>query len=107
MDVASAALIILVVGGSVAVIVLAGVVLARSRRAETVRLFGRVVRRPVLWASAAVCCGVAGLLFEAREFMSRSWQEPTRNLLGVLMLAFFFLRFAHFLSQWNAQRCQR
>ena len=39
--------------------------------------------------------------------MSRSWQEPTRNLLGVLMLAFFFLRFAHFLSQWNAQRCQR
>ncbi|MEH0937658.1 hypothetical protein [Micromonospora psammae] len=106
MDVSQAVMVALVVGGSVAVIVLAGVVLVRSRRPETARLFGRVVHRPRLWASAAVCCGAAGLLFEAREFMPRSWQESTHNLLGVLMLAFFVLFPAHLVSQWSAQRRQ-
>ncbi|MET8367854.1 hypothetical protein ABZU53_30450 [Micromonospora sp. NPDC005194] len=106
MDVAQAVMIALVVGGSVAVIVLAGVVLVRSRRAETARLFGRVVHRPRLWASAVVCCGLAGLLFEAQALMPRSWQESAHNLLGVLMLAYFVLFFAHLLSQWSAQRRQ-
>ncbi|MEV1289287.1 hypothetical protein [Micromonospora sp. NPDC049679] len=106
MDVSWAVMIALVVGGSGAVIVLAGVVFVRSRRTETARLFGRVVHRPRLWASAAACCGAAGLLFEAREIMPRSWQESTHNLLGVLMLAFIVLLSAHLVSQWSAQRRQ-
>jgi hypothetical protein len=84
----------LIIGGSVAVMVLAAIVLTRSRRAAAVTLFGRVVPRPRLWAAAAVCCGVAGLLFEARQIMPGGWQQMSLNILGVVFSTFIVLHFA-------------
>jgi hypothetical protein len=96
---------ILLAGALVALIVHAVVVFVRYRRTGTVTVFRRAVHRPWLWASAAVCGGVAGLFFLARErLMPSSWQKPTLNILGVMELAFFVLLFTHLFSQWRAQR---
>ncbi|MDG4827267.1 hypothetical protein O7635_35935 [Asanoa sp. WMMD1127] len=103
-DAASLVLMFVVISGSTALIVLAAVVLARSRRGGTARLFGRAVYRPRLWASGATCGGVAGLLFEARELMPGSWQRPSLSILGVLQLAFFGLLFTYLFLQWRADR---
>ncbi|MFD0742707.1 hypothetical protein ACFQ1L_13530 [Phytohabitans flavus] len=106
-EMASLLLITVVIGGSTAIIVLAGVVLARSRRASTVRLFGRVLHHPRLWATVAVSAGAAGLLSEAREHMPSGWQEPSMNVLGVLQVAFSSLFFIHLYLQSRANRAAK
>jgi hypothetical protein len=95
---------IVLTGAFVALIVLAAVVFVRHRRTGTARMFGRAIHRPRLWAAAAACGGVAGLLFEARERMPSSWQESSLNILGVLQLASFVLLFTHIFSQVRAKR---
>jgi hypothetical protein len=99
------ALSVLLVGGSVAVIVLAVVLLARSRDGETAGLFGRAVHRPRLLAAAGVCGGISGLLFEAQEHMPGSWQGPgLSTLVSALELTFLVLLFTHLGSQLRARR---
>ena len=100
-------LMILVIGGSVALIILAALIVARSRRAGTTKLFGRVVHRPRIWASAAACGGISGLLSEARDVMPTSWQRPSLDVLGLLWLAFLVLLFSHMIIQSRAERRNR
>ena len=95
---------ILLAGACVAMIVLAAVVLVRSRRTGTARLFGRAVHRPGLWASAVVCLGVAGLIMMSSEVMPGGWQKSTSVIYGVLWLAFLLLMVTHSVSQLSAKR---
>ncbi|MEU4712498.1 hypothetical protein AB0F73_02365 [Micromonospora purpureochromogenes] len=95
---------ILTAGVSLAAIMLAAVVFVRSRRAETVRLFGRVIHRPGLWASAVVCVGLSGLLLMSSDAMPSSWQKPRSVIYGALWLAFFVLMMTHLISAERAKR---
>ncbi|MFU8875007.1 hypothetical protein [Micromonospora sp. SL4-19] len=95
---------ILLAGACVAMLVLAAVVLVRSRRTGTARLFGRAMHRPGLWASAVVCLVVAGLMMMSSEFMPGGWQKSTSVIYGMLWLAFLLLIVTHSLSQLSAER---
>lgn len=98
------AMSILVTAACVVMIVLAAVVFVRSRRAGTAWLFGVAVHRPGLWASAAVCLGVSGLVRMSREVMPSSWQKPGLVIDEVLTLAFLVLLVTHLVSQLRAKR---
>lgn len=96
----------LLAGACVALLVLAVFVIVRNRRAGAVRLFGREVHRPGLWASAVVCLGVSGLLrlSSIEEVMPSGWWERISWLDGGLTLAFFVLLSIYLIS---AQRDKR
>ncbi|MGN9779595.1 hypothetical protein ACTMS0_28150 [Micromonospora sp. H33] len=100
------AMSILLASVSVALIVLAAVVFVHSRRTGIVRLFGRVVHRPGLWASAVVCLGVSGLLrmSSIEEVRPSSWQKPISLIDGVLTLAFLVLMATYLISVQRAKR---
>ncbi|MFG3702210.1 hypothetical protein ACGF5C_30605 [Micromonospora sp. NPDC047620] len=101
------AMSILLASVSVALIVLAAVVFVHSRGTGTARLFGRVVHRPGLWASAMVCLGVSGLLrmSSIEEVRPSSWQKPI-SLIDGLTLAFLVLMATYLISLQRA-KCRR
>lgn len=104
LDAVRLAMSIVLAGACIAVVVLAAVVLVRSRRAGAVRLFGQAVHRPALWASAMVCLGFAGLVMISSEVMPLGWHKSTSVVYGVLMLVFFVLLVTHSVSLQRARR---
>jgi cobalamin synthase len=97
---------ILLAGACVAIMVLAALVLIRSRRAGTARLFGRSVRRPRLWASAVLCVGLSGLLRIAgiEDVMPSSWQKSSGLIDFVLTLAVVVLTVAFWFATERDKR---
>lgn len=106
LDVVRLATSVVLAAVCIAVIVLAAVVLVRSRRAAGVRLLGQAVHRPVLWASGMVCLGFAGLvmIMISSEVTPLGWQKSTSVVYGVLMLASFVLLVTHSVSLHRARR---
>jgi hypothetical protein len=103
-DAVGLAMNILTAGVSLAAMMLAAVVFVRSRRAETVRLFGRAIHRPGLWASAIMCMGLSGLLLMSSDAMPGSWQKPRSVIYGAVWLAFLVLMITRLLSAERAKR---
>jgi hypothetical protein len=105
LDVLDLALSFLVVGAGVTAIVVAAFVLVRHRRGRRIRVLGRVVDSPRLWAATLFFAGAAGLLFVAREeVMPSSWQRPSLYLWAALQLAFIILSLAHGVVDQRAKR---
>jgi hypothetical protein len=93
MDVVDVGLDVVLAVLYVAVIVFALVVLARMRRGRSIRMFGRAVRRPAVWAAGLICLGVSGLLRAANDhdLPPAGWEGPIRFLDLGLTLAFVVL----------------
>ncbi|MFF0368677.1 hypothetical protein [Micromonospora sp. NPDC005087] len=71
---------ILLASAAVAVVGCAAWVVISSRRASTVRLFGRTVHHPLLWAAGAACMGFYALLGlgNLTEVTPSTWRTPSR-----------------------------
>ncbi|MET0419122.1 MAG: hypothetical protein ABW022_24170 [Actinoplanes sp.] len=100
----AAVLSVLLAGVSVLALVIAVVVIVRGRRGGTVRMFGRALHRPRLWAAAVACLGVAGLLRTGGEALPDHWHGPGLVLDIVLSAAFIVLLSTHLASQQRARR---
>ncbi|NLU81110.1 hypothetical protein HCA58_22765 [Micromonospora sp. HNM0581] len=77
-----------------------------SRRGSTVRLFGRTVHHPRLWAAGAACTCLYVLLGlgDLTEFMPSAWRTPSRQIGAVLLLAALALMGTHGILEHRARR---
>lgn len=105
MDAVDVGLDVLLVVLFAGVIVFAVVVLARLRQGRVVRMFGRPVRRPAIWASGLICLGVSGLLRSANnhDLPPAAWEDPIRFLDLGLTLAFVVLMIASVVTPRHRQ----
>lgn len=73
---------------TVALVGCAAWVVIHSRRASTVRLFGRTLYYPRLWAVGAACIGFYVLLGlgDLTEVTPSTWRTPGRRIGAVLLL---------------------
>ncbi|MGW4502393.1 hypothetical protein ACWENR_27780 [Micromonospora sp. NPDC004336] len=97
---------LLLAGAAVALLGCAAWSVVHSRRASTVRLFGRVLRRPRLWAAGAACMGLYVLLGlgELTEVTPGAWRTPGRWTAAVLLLAALALMATHGVLDHRARR---
>ncbi|WP_433348955.1 hypothetical protein [Micromonospora sp. CA-111912] len=77
-----------------------------TRRAPTVRLFGRTVRYPRLWAAGAACMGFYVLLGlgNLTEVTPSTWRTPSRWIGAVLLLASLALMVTRWVLDSRARR---
>jgi hypothetical protein len=105
-EVGATAVDILLAGAAVALIGCAAWVVIHSRRASTVRLFGRTLHHPRLWAAGAACMGFYVLLWlgNLTEVTPSTWRTPGRWIGGVLLLAALALMVTHGVLEYRARR---
>ena len=94
----------LLAGVSVVGLAVAATLLVRGRGGVPVRLFGRVLHRPRLWAAAVACLALAGLLRASGELLPGGWHGPRAVLDVALSVAFIVLLSAHLASEQRARR---
>lgn len=99
------AMSVLLAGAAVAMLALAAAVLVRSRRTGSIRIFGRTMHRPGLWAAAVLCLSVSGLLRlgDIEEVIPSGWRESTSLADRGLTLAFFVLFAVYLFSARRAK----
>ncbi len=100
----AAVLSVLLAGVSLVALALAAMMLVRARGGGPVRLFGRVLHRPRLWAAAVLCLGVSGLLRTNGGALPPGWQGVRTVLDIALSAAFVVLLSTHLASQQRARR---
>lgn len=91
---------VLLAGVSLVGLALAAALLVRGRGGVPVRLFGRVLHRPRLWAAAVACLALSGLLRTGGGLLPGGWQV----LDVALSVAFVILLSAHLASEQRARR---
>ncbi|WP_405111663.1 hypothetical protein OG559_02015 [Micromonospora sp. NBC_01405] len=84
---------ILLASAAVALVGCAAWMVIYTRRASTVRLFGRTAHYPRLWAAGAACGGFYALLGlgNLTEVTPSTWRTPARWIAAALLLASFAL----------------
>jgi hypothetical protein len=97
---------ILLAGAAVALVGCAAWVVIGSRRASTVRLFGRAVHHPQLWAAGAACMGFYVLLGlgNLTEVTPSTWRTPSRWISAVLLLAALALMVTRWVLDYRRRR---
>ncbi|TDC32889.1 hypothetical protein E1166_26250 [Micromonospora sp. KC213] len=97
---------ILLVSAAVALVGCAAWVVIHSRRVSTVRLFGRAMYHPRLWAAGAACMGFYALLGlgNLTEVTPSTWRTPSRWIGAVLLLAALALMVTHWVLEHRARR---
>ncbi|MGC4807004.1 hypothetical protein [Micromonospora sp. DT233] len=97
---------ILLASAAVALIGCAAWVVVHSRHGSTVRLFGRTMHHPWLWAAAAACMGFYALLGlgNLAEVTPATWRTPARWIGAVLFPATWTLMVAHWVLEYRARR---
>ncbi|MGW1062817.1 hypothetical protein [Micromonospora rubida] len=97
---------ILLASAAVALVGCAGWMVIDTRRASTVRLFGRTVHYPRLWAAGAACMGFYALLAlgNLTKVTPSTWRTPTRWIDAVLLLAALALIVARWVLEYRARR---
>ncbi|WBB54598.1 hypothetical protein [Verrucosispora sp. WMMD573] len=97
---------ILLASAAVALVGCAAWVLIRSRRSATVRLFGRALHHPRLWAAGAACMGFYALLGlgNLTEVMPSTWRTPGRWIEVLLLLAASTLMVTYGILEYRARR---
>ncbi|MEH1017497.1 hypothetical protein V6U90_30985 [Micromonospora sp. CPCC 206060] len=102
----AAAVDILLAGAAVFVIGCAAWVAIHSRRVSTVRLFGRAMHHPRLWAAGAAFMGFSVLLRlgNLTEVTPSAWRTPVRWAGAVLFLAAFALMVASSVLEERVRR---
>ncbi|MFG3703590.1 hypothetical protein ACGF7U_02475 [Micromonospora sp. NPDC047670] len=97
---------ILLASAAVALVGCAAWVVIRSQRASTVRLFGRTLHHPQLWAAGAACMGFYALLGlgNLTEVTPSTWRTPSRWISAVLLLAALALMVTHGILEYRARR---
>ncbi|MGN9769192.1 hypothetical protein ACTMS2_28960 [Micromonospora sp. SD12] len=105
-EVGATAVDILLASAAVALVGSAARVVIHSRRASTVRLFGRTLYRPQLWAAGAACMGFYVLLGlgNLTEVTPGTWRTPGRWISAVLLLAALALMATHGVLDHRARR---
>ncbi|WP_157745098.1 hypothetical protein [Micromonospora coxensis] len=95
---------ILLAGAAVALVGCAAWVAVR--RPPTVRLLGRTLHHPRLWAAAAACMGFYVLLGlgHLTEVTPSTWRTPSRWAAAVLLLAAVVLMLTHSILEYRARR---
>jgi len=81
-------------------------VVIHSRRASTVRLFGRTLHYPRLWAAGAACIGFYVLLGlgDLTEVTPNTWRTPGRRIGAVLLLTGLALMVTYGILENRARR---
>jgi hypothetical protein len=100
----AAVLGVLLAGVSLVGLALAAALLVRGRGGVPVRLFGRVLHRPRLWAAAVACLALSGLLRTGGGLLPGGWHGPRAVLDVGLSVAFVVLLSAHLASEQRARR---
>ncbi|MEU9510434.1 hypothetical protein AB0D32_29610 [Micromonospora sp. NPDC048170] len=97
---------IVLAGAAVALVGCAAWMVIRSRRASMVRLFGRTLHHPRLWAAGATCMGFYVLLGlgDLTEVTPSSWRTPGRRIGAMLLMAALALMVAHGVLEYRARR---
>ncbi|WP_245722684.1 hypothetical protein [Micromonospora matsumotoense] len=105
-EAAATALDILLASAAVALLGCAAWTVIHSRRGSTVRLFGRPVRYPRLWAAGAACMGFYALLGlgNLTEATPSALRTLTRWIDAVLLLAALLLLVARWILEYRARR---
>ncbi|MEV4467759.1 hypothetical protein AB0J51_29560 [Micromonospora echinofusca] len=105
-DAGATAVDLLLAGAAVALLGSAARVVVHSRRASTVRLFGRTLYRPRLWAAGAACMGFYVLLGlgSLTEVTPGAWRTSSRWISAVLLLAALALMVTHGILDHRARR---
>lgn len=95
---------VLLAGVSLVALAFAATMLVRGRGGGAVRLFGRALHRPRLWAAAVLCLGVSGLLRTGVGVLPPGWQAARTVLDIALSAAFLVLLSTHLASEQRARR---
>ncbi|TDC79256.1 hypothetical protein E1193_19335 [Micromonospora sp. KC606] len=97
---------ILIASAAVALVGRAVWVVLHSRRGSTVRLFGRIVYHPRLWAAGAACMSFYALLWlgNLTEVTPSTWRTPSRWIGAVLLLAALALLVTQWVLEHRARR---
>lgn len=97
---------VLPAGAAVALVGCAAWVAVQSRRSSTVRLFGRTLRYPRLWAVGAACMGFYVLvgLGNLVDVAPSGWRAPGRWTGAVLLLAGLALMVTYGVLEHRARR---
>jgi hypothetical protein len=95
---------VLLAGVSLLALAFAATLLVRGRRGSPVRLFGRLLHRPRLWAAAVACLSVSGLIRTSGDLLPGAWHGPRTVLDVLLSVAFIILLSTHLASQQRARR---
>lgn len=105
-EVAATVVDMLFASGTVALVGCAAWVVIHSRRASTVRLFGRTLSYPRLWAAGAACIGFYVLLGlgDLTEVTPSTWRTPGRRIGAVLLLTGLALMVTYGILENRARR---
>ncbi|MET7707288.1 hypothetical protein [Micromonospora sp. NPDC005413] len=97
---------ILLAGAAVALVGCAAWLVIHSRRVSTVRLFGRTLHHPRLWAAGAACMGFYVLLGlgDLTEITPSTWRTPSRWISAVLFLTALALMATRSVLESRARR---
>ncbi|MEU8262646.1 hypothetical protein AB0C02_18685 [Micromonospora sp. NPDC048999] len=97
---------ILLASAAIALVGCAAWLVIHNRRASTVRLFGRTLHHPRLWAAGAACAGFYVLLGlgDLTEVTPNTWRTPSRRIGAVLFLAAWALMATHWVLEYRAKR---